>query len=121
MTEQEWDQAWSIYDSCIDAGGVPAHCEGAAQASFPDFSTTSQGNGGGGSVGQYFGDPGNWAGFAGGITDVVGDIIGIANGRSNYNGDYMPQQQQQDKTLWWIVGGVAAVFLIILLIIVLKK
>ncbi|WMX17476.1 hypothetical protein [Aureispira sp. CCB-E] len=120
MTEQEWNQAWDIYDSCIDAGGVPAHCEGAAQASFPDFSTTSQG--GGSAIGQYFGNPGNWAGFASGITDVVGDIIGIANGRPNYSGDYMyHQQQQQSKMLWWVIGGVAAVFLIILLIIVLKK
>lgn len=121
MTEQEWDQAWAIYDNCIDAGGVPAHCEGAAQASFPDFSTAGQGNGGG-SVGQYFGNPGNWAGFLGGITDVVGDVVGIANGRPNYGGDYMyQQQQQQDRTLLWVGVGIAALFLIVLLIIVLKK
>ncbi|BDS10106.1 hypothetical protein [Aureispira anguillae] len=118
MTQQEWDQAWAIYDSCIDGGGVPAHCEGAAQASFPDFSANQNG---GSAIGQYFGNPGNWASFAGGITDVVGDIVGIANGRPNYGGNYGYQPTQNNTTIWWIAGGIAILFLILLLVIAFKK
>ena len=48
MNEQDWQNAWDIYDDCVASGGDPVHCEGAARASYPGFTTSGAGADGGG-------------------------------------------------------------------------
>lgn len=110
-------QAWNAYNSCVDDGGVPEHCEAHVQTMYPNFSASG---GGQGTVGQYFGNPGNWIDFGQGLTGIVGNIVGLANGQPipPQGAYYGPVPQERGIPSWVLWTGVAVVALIILILLV---
>lgn len=125
MTTQDWNNANNEYDDCISNGQDPSFCESYVQSAYPDFTPGGSGGGGGGSaLADYWNNPNNWIGFTGGLTDIIGNIVGMANGQPNQYAQYQQQQQQQQQqnsTMWWIIGAVAILFLILLLVLIFRK
>ena len=122
MTQQDWNNANDQYNDCIAAGQDPSFCQDFVQSAYPDFD--SSGNGSNGSpLTDYWNNPNNWIDFTGGLTGIIGNIVGMANGQQpNQYGQYPQQQQQpQDNTMWWIIGAVAIVFFILLLVLIFRK
>lgn len=120
MTQQDWEDAYDIYDHCMATGVNTSTCEHNTQQSYPDFYNGGGGSSFGNSMSNYWGNPSNWIDFTSGLAGLTGDIIGMANNQQGYA--YNPTlQAERENTMWFVVGGIGILLLIVILFLIFKK